>query len=586
LLYKKKNNFFIKDLNNKSYTEKDRKIHIFNNFGFDISYKKLYEINITQIEGQLILSYKRDYNGQLVTAFADSEDGLNFNEDRIARNIKSKLIFLRKDHVNSNYLAYTGENFIYFASSDSLENWNIDNEHLLTPRQNFFDHEGIKVIEAIELKKESLLLYDASFSKNNSFCLQIGGAMIEKGNPKKVLWRSENPIWEQRFSADEKIGEVFPLGALVEGDNIFVYYSIDGELVSINIDISFFKNKKNKKLNIISRHEKNPIIAPKKENGWESKAVFNAAAIYADGKFHLIYRAVGDDDVSTFGYASSKDGFDFDKRLDFPVYIPREKFEGVLCERYKPCKNQAVYDSGGGCHGGCEDPRLTRIGDIIYMTYVAFNGRDVPGVAIASIKYDDFINNHWHWNKARLISKPGQIQKNWMLFPEKINGKFAIIHSISPKIMIDYFDSIDEEGVYIEKSFRRTDTDENRWDNIVRGAGAPQIKTKYGWLLFYHAMDKKDPDRYKIGAMILDYINPEKILYRSRSPVLEPDEHYENEGHKAGVIYVCGAIIKKDILYVYYGGADMVMCVASTKIDDFLEDLVSNKKVELKQINL
>jgi predicted GH43/DUF377 family glycosyl hydrolase len=268
------------------------------------------------------------------------------------------------------------------------------------------------------------------------------------------------------------------------------------------------------------------------------------------------------------------------------VYVPREKFEGVTREKYEPCKNEAVYDSGGGCCGGCEDPRLTKIGDTIYMTYVAFNGHDVPGVAVTSIKYIDFINHRWHWDKARLISKPGQIQKNWMLFPEKINGKFAIIHSITPQIMIDYFDNIDKDKVYIEKSFRQTDTKENRWDNIVRGAGAPPIKTKYGWLLFYHAMDKRDPNRYKIGAMILDYKNPETILYRSTTPILEPDEYYENEGHKAGVIYVCGAIIEKNILHIYYGGADTVMCVASAEIDDFLNKLVANKRTFVKKINL
>ena len=173
-----------------------------------------------------------------------------------------------------------------------------------------------------------------------------------------------------------------------------------------------------------------------------------------------------------------------------------------------------------------------------------------------------------------------------MIFPEKIAGRFAILHSISPKIMIDYFDSLDEEKIYIEKSFRQTDTQENRWDNIVRGAGAPPIKTKYGWLLFYHAMDKKDPNRYKIGAMILDYKEPEVVLYRSRFPILEPDEKYENEGFKAGVVYVCGAVVEKGILYIYYGGADMVMCVATAKLDDFLERLTSDKKTVLKKIKL
>jgi predicted GH43/DUF377 family glycosyl hydrolase len=99
-------------------------------------------------------------------------------------------------------------------------------------------------------------------------------------------------------------------------------------------------------------------------------------------------------------------------------------------------------------------------------------------------------------------------------------------------------------------------------------------------------MDKNDPNRYKVGAMILDYHNPEKILYRSRVPILEPDEHYENEGMKAGVVYVCGAVVDGDVLHIYYGGADMVMCVASSNLDDFLGRLVTDKRAIMEKITI
>lgn len=583
LIYKKSNSFYIRSLNGKGFYKKDRKISIKSNFGYDVTKKDLIDINLGDLNGRLILSYKRQYNKNQFAIFADSLDGVNFKERAVSKTIKGRIIFAQNNFSKDSLEVFVGENFIYLASAESLNKWVLHREHILTPRQRFFDCDGLKLVESLDLNEGVFLLYESSFFQDDKFYFQLGGALFEKNNLRNIIWRSERPIWEQSFPAQEiKSGAC--LGAYKVGKKINAYFEINNDLTMVDFGIPKFDLKMDS--SVIKRHDDNPIIKPKKENKWESKASFNAAAIYAEDRFHLIYRAIGEEDVSTWGYASSGDGFNFDLRLKSPIYIPRERFEGVLDKKYKPCGDLAVYESGGGCSGGCEDPRLTKIDNTIYITYVAYNGHDVPGVAISSIEYDDFVNHRWNWSKARLISKPGQIQKNWMLFPEKINGKFAIIHSITPKIMIDYFDDINDDKVYIEKSFRKTDTNENRWDNIVRGAGAPPIRTKYGWLLLYHAMDKRDPNRYKIGAMILDFKDPETIIYRSRLPILEPDEIYENEGMKAGVIYVCGVVVEKGILYIYYGGADMVMCVATAKLDDFLERLTADKKTFLKKIKL
>jgi predicted GH43/DUF377 family glycosyl hydrolase len=55
---------------------------------------------------------------------------------------------------------------------------------------------------------------------------------------------------------------------------------------------------------------------------------------------------------------------------------------------------------------------------------------------------------------------------------------------------------------------------------------------------------------------------------------LEPVESYENEGAKSGVVYVCGAVIKDETLFVYYGGADSVVCVATANVNEFLSDII------------
>jgi predicted GH43/DUF377 family glycosyl hydrolase len=323
----------------------------------------------------------------------------------------------------------------------------------------------------------------------------------------------------------------------------------------------------------LERHESNPIIEPREGNYWEMKATFNPGAIYADHRVHLLYRAIGGDDVSVLGYASSDDGISFDERPNEPAYRPLSTKTTTPKEEQKPLV--PAYFSGGGWNGGCEDPRLTLIGDRVYLTYTAFDGWGSIRIALSSIALQDFLNKQWKWKKPALISPAGEIHKNWVLFPEKIHGKFAILHSISPKILVDYFDSLDdfdeEEAVIKSKYDRISNT--GAWDSWIRGAGPPPLKTKDGWLLLYHAMDLRDPNRYKLGAMLLDLNDPTKILYRSRTPILEPDFYYENQGFKAGVVYSCGAVINDGELYVYYGGADSVTCVAMASVDNFLSEL-------------
>lgn len=237
----------------------------------------------------------------------------------------------------------------------------------------------------------------------------------------------------------------------------------------------------------------------------------------------------------------------------------------------------------GGSWGGAEDPRLVRVDneDTLYMIYTAVdNGL---GVALTSIKVNDFLSKNWKWKEPRLISKPGEIHKNWVIFPEKINGKYAILHSISPRISIAYRDSLEfQEGEYIESYYDGNSRRKTCWDSWVRGAGAPPLKTERGWLLFYHAIDENDFGKYKVGALLLDLQDPTKILHRSPEPVLEPEEDYENNGFKRGVVYVSGAVIKNGELLVYYGASDSYIGVAHANLEEFLEALTKGVKPKLK----
>lgn len=314
----------------------------------------------------------------------------------------------------------------------------------------------------------------------------------------------------------------------------------------------------------------NPILKPNTINSWEAFCTFNPAAIYIADKVHLLYRAQGHDYVSQIGYACSDDGLTINKRLDYPVYRPNQRFEGVTMPIGNPDNG---FVSGGGC-GGCEDPRATVIDNRVYMTYVAFDGWNPPRVALTSIALSDFLDHNFLWEKPILISKPSVVDKSAVIFPEKINNKYVIMHRVFPNILIDFVDNLNfDDYSYLRGEYQISPRAREWWDSRKIGAGAPPIKTKDGWLLIYQAVDDKDASEYKVGAMLLDLNDPTKVLYRSAKPILEPRENYENYGFKTGVVYPCGAVIIDDTLFVYYGAADSYVCVATAPLEQFLNNL-------------
>jgi predicted GH43/DUF377 family glycosyl hydrolase len=327
----------------------------------------------------------------------------------------------------------------------------------------------------------------------------------------------------------------------------------------------------------LERFPGNPVIYPAGNTYWESKATFNPTAFEHNGVVHVVYRAVGVNDMSTLGYAKSDDGYYLSGRSFKPIFIHQNN--------YPDSSEPIFYSSGGGWNGGAEDPRITKIGNMLYMVYTAFNGWGSVRIGLTSISLEDFLNKKWNWKKPVLISPPGEIHKNWVIFPEKIKGKYAILHSFYPKILIEYVKDMDEfDGKKFIQSDNRRPVDESRdWDSWFRGVGPAPIKTKYGWLVFYHAMDHRNPDRYRMGALLLDLEDPTKVLYRSKKPILEPEAFYENEGFKSGVIYSCGAVVKDGELFIYYGGADMVSCVATANLKLFLKELMATGAPLLKK---
>jgi predicted GH43/DUF377 family glycosyl hydrolase len=240
------------------------------------------------------------------------------------------------------------------------------------------------------------------------------------------------------------------------------------------------------------RYPGNPILNPIKDNPWESKYVLNAAALRIKDKVYLLYRAYGDDEVSRIGLAVT-DGYHVLERLPDPIFAPQTEQEKK----------------------GVEDPRVVIIGDRVYMMYTAYDGV-IAQIAAASISIDDFINKKFYrWKREGLAFKDIW-NKDAFLFPEKINGKYIIYHRIEPSIWVSYMDNLEfpvpKEGHSIIMGPRPG----KMWDFLKIGAGSQPIKTKYGWLMIYHGVDKERV--YRLGVMLVPLDEPERVIYRSPNP--------------------------------------------------------------------
>ena len=480
------------------------------------------------------------------------------------------------------YIAYTKNKDIKIGISKNLQDWRMS-ALLGDPSRLQFIPKHARMFGVVAVPQGILVLYDYLDVAVKGYILKTGALLCSALQPYKVVWVSQQPIWAQSVKTKD---ELIPLGCFAKAGEIYLYWHTKkGHVFSVALP-PVFSPSDALSLAKLEKYEKNPVIVPNPKLHWESQGTFNPAALLIDGVVHLLYRAQGDDGFSYMGYACSRDGYKFEGRRARPAYIPRDIFEGG-----KGIKNHVKGNrsSSGGGWGGCEDPRLTMIGETIYMTYIAYDGWRPQRIALTSISKEDFLKKRWsEWSWPILISPPGVVDKNACLLPEKIGGKYVFFHRVFPDILIDYVDDLDfEDGKFLKGEFKIPPRP-SMWDSRKLGVGATPIKTRLGWLVIYQAVDDRQDSQYKMGAMILDTNNPTKVLYRTPLPILVPNAHYENHGFKAGVAYPCGAVVKDSTLFVYYGGADSYVCVATANLDQFLESIVSDKQIslEIQRVNL
>ena len=435
-------------------------------------------------------------------------------------------------------------------------------KHIIHVRRTITDHCEVGAAP-IRTKDGWLLIYShIQHYQSTHKIFGIEALLLDLKNPRKIIARTRYPLMVPEESY-EKYGQVtnviFPSGSIIKDKNLWIFYGAS-DTTSCVAEVSL-KNlledmRSAGSIRCVIRHKKNPIIAPIAEHAWEAKATFNPAAIELDGRIHIVYRAMSEDNTSTMGYAVSDDGLNITERLNKPIYVPREEFES------KKIPNG---------NSGCEDPRITKIGNLLYMLYTAYNGKGVPRVGLSTISVKDFLNHKWNWSKPALITPEAIDDKDACIMPEKINGKYMIIHRISEQICFDLVNSLDRAYDEVTKGIRLLSPRYGMWDSKKIGLAGVPIKTAKGWVLFYHGVG--EDSHYRLGAALLDLKNPANVLSRTDNAIFQPEKMYEVEGQVPNVVFSCGHVCRNDTVYHYYGAADSVIGVATTKLSNLLSIL-------------
>lgn len=350
-----------------------------------------------------------------------------------------------------------------------------------------------------------------------------------------------------------------------------------------------------------TRCPENPILVPGLY-AWRMATVFNPGVVLdEEGRFTLYERAAGG--LRPFhcaiGMLESDDGVHFTHVSDQPVFTP---------------------EMAGSKYGSVQDPRVVKIEGVYYMTYAfrPYAWSSIPtGVGVPESFESEFpgveraepdaasgsanvrgarpdnmtrsgiavSTDRLHWQHHSWPTPPELDDRDVILFPEKIGGRFALLRRplqfIGPKYGTEY------PGIWIcfsEDLHTWTEAQllikpEFAWEDNRIGGSTPPLKTEAGWLVFYHGVENQNPALrrvcYRLGALLLDLNDPTKVLARTSHFLMEPETYYERFGlYIPNVIFPTANVLKDGLIYLYYGVCDTAIALATAPLDAVLDTLL------------
>ncbi|MBO9369588.1 MAG: glycoside hydrolase family 130 protein [Chloroflexi bacterium] len=300
---------------------------------------------------------------------------------------------------------------------------------------------------------------------------------------------------------------------------------------------------------VVWRYSRNPIITRDAVPG--ANSIFNSAVVPFNGAFAGVFRCDNTARDMQIHAGFSDDG------IHWRIEPQRIQF---VCD--DPEIGQFVYGY---------DPRVCWIEDRYWVTWC--NGYYGPTIGVA-YTYD--FRTFYQLENAFL-----PYNRNGVLFPRRINGKYAMLSRPSDRGHTPFGDIFYSESPDMIHwgHHRFVMAPVGGWQSTKIGAGPTPIETPEGWLLIYHGvLTSCNGFVYSFGAALLDLEKPWKVIYRTRPYLLNPREYYECVGDVPNVVFPCAALVDPPTgrMAIYYGGADTVTCLAFAYLHEVVEFVRDN----------
>ncbi len=302
---------------------------------------------------------------------------------------------------------------------------------------------------------------------------------------------------------------------------------------------------------IVHRHPDNPILT---EEAFPNDivSVFNGGVVKLAADRYVMVARVENTALERYMWVcDSSDGVNFTPRPQ-PVAVP---VDDPVYYEYCDLGRQRTYF----------DPRITPLEGAFYVT---INCHTTHGCILGLMKTDETFE-HFEW--LGLISEPDN--RNGILFPEKIGGAYWRLDRPNVPNAQDIWTSQSPDLIHwgVHRCLLRCG-DPCRWAQSKIGGGAVPIKTDEGWLCIIHGVRPQCHESvYQLGAMLLDLDNPNQVIGAAKRAILWPETDYERIGQSPSVVFVNAAILEDDgTVRIYYGGADLVQCLATASLDDLI----------------
>ncbi|NQT92639.1 MAG: glycoside hydrolase family 130 protein [Lentisphaerae bacterium] len=306
---------------------------------------------------------------------------------------------------------------------------------------------------------------------------------------------------------------------------------------------------------VFTRYEGNPIITA--SGLCDAHSVLNSAVVRTPGGYAGVFRVDNRSWYSELRAGTSEDGFEW-RIDDEPIQFTSQN---AVPHLNRP--ENSPYD-----------PRITAFGDDYYVTfchYLADGAAPVIGLAVTR----DFASFEL-LDEAVL-----PYNRNAVLFPRKIDGRYAILHRPSDGGHTPFGDIFYAESPDLHHwgHHRFVFGPSSAWQATKVGPGPTPIETAEGWLLLYHGVKTTCSGFiYCAGGALLDLEEPWRVRCRSKRYLLAPAEPYERVGDVPNVVFPCGAVLDPGSgrLTMYYGCADTCVGAATAMLDDVLEFIRTN----------